>query len=383
MAQYGRCRRRLSMLIGAMLLIVPIISFQGSEVKTAEGQSECRAVEVTIFSIIVFDDEDSLTVSDNWYMDLWAYDDNAVTHPTVTGGGFGGSVEYIENFRIDGNYDLFRSNIGPFDVRPPSSGFRVDIPNRVTIDVPEGSALNIFFQGYELDIPGFGIIGPAVKDGVGIVSIRHDRSENLGIGPVQTERSNTGGYQIFYRIRCNDIFDRGQNVQPGFQPDTRFTFLDATFTDNTAQSHVAAAHIALNINGRILHIPSSTPADLGTVPMTSGVPLTFIEDPAVEFQRGDRAQISITFRDDSIRRIPAGFIGDCPGPDDIDPGFGRPPLACIPRLLSITLSNSHGSTDSNFEGVHSISTSTPIRVTDASGTTHEISLTIRYRLDVL
>jgi hypothetical protein len=312
-------------------------------------------------------------------MELWAYDDNALRRPLVYG-----DTEYIEDFkdrflRIDGNHAVYKRTLTPFDVQPGDPPYDMILSGfRVMIEVPQGSGLHILFQGYEWDLN--------VKDGVGIRSVRHDRSENLGIGPEQALPELTGGhsgYQILYTIRCLEI-GTGPRPEPFFHPDTRFTFLDATFTDNTAQSHVAAAHIALNINGRILHIPSSTPADLGTVPMTSGVPLTFIEDPAVEFQRGDRAQISITFRDDSIRRSPAGFIGDCPGADDIDPGSGgRVPLACIPRLLSITLSNSHGSTDSNFEGVHSISTSTPIRVTDVSGTTHEISLTIRYRLDVL
>jgi hypothetical protein len=46
------------MLIGAMLLIVPILSFQGSEVKTAEGQSECTRVEVSVNLLRVYDDED-------------------------------------------------------------------------------------------------------------------------------------------------------------------------------------------------------------------------------------------------------------------------------------------------------------------------------------
>jgi PKD domain len=200
MAHYDKCR--LWIMIGAMLLIFPMLYFQGGVMKKAEGQeAQCTRVMVRVLEIQVFDDEDTFTVSDDWHLELWVYDDNAVTHPTVVGGGFGGNVEYIESFRIEGNHDVFRNNVGPFNVDPSSGfGFRAVIPNRATINVPQGSGINIFFQGFEEDlVPGWPVL---IKDGVGIVSIRHDRSQNLGIGDHFDERSNTGGYEIDYRVSC-------------------------------------------------------------------------------------------------------------------------------------------------------------------------------------
>jgi hypothetical protein len=163
------------------------------------------------------------------------------------------------------------------------------------------------------------------------------------------------------------------NYDKSRSPDTRVTFLDATFIDNLDQSQIARASFSFNVNGHILPpYPSAT----GHIRMTSGVPTTFNEGPAIEIQRGDRTQIDVIFK--ALVRYPRPIVRRGEYEEGNYPDYRR-----VTRIR-IPISNSHGNTDSNFEGIHSLSTLEPFLVTTRSDrTTHEISLTIRYRIDTI
>jgi hypothetical protein len=156
-------------------------------------------------------------------------------------------------------------------------------------------------------------------------------------------------------------------------PDTRVIFLDATYTDNIDQSPLARARFSFNVNGLILPpYPSATEAPVRIT--RSGVPMTFTEGPAIEIRRGDRTEIEIgvTLRVFGVRRPPTSREEA----EVTDYSRGK--------HVEISISNSHANTDSNFEGVHSVSTRNPLQITDYSGrTSHEISLTVRYRIDTI
>jgi hypothetical protein len=125
---------RLSILIGAMLLIVPMLSFQGSEVKTAEAEAvgECRTIFVNIIYIGVWDNQD-VFYSDEWHMELYLYADTAQTHPVV----WGGSAEYLEDFKVFGNHAKDFRNIGSFSFDGRSVAYNI---LRASLTIPPGGA---------------------------------------------------------------------------------------------------------------------------------------------------------------------------------------------------------------------------------------------------
>jgi hypothetical protein len=85
-----------------MLLLVPMLSFLGIEPEIADAQgSRCMVPRVTLTEIYVSDNEEFFfDISDPWWMELYLYDDDAVTYPAV----WGGEAEYLDDFRIEGNH---------------------------------------------------------------------------------------------------------------------------------------------------------------------------------------------------------------------------------------------------------------------------------------
>lgn len=163
-----------------------------SEVEIANAQgSGCMVAKATVYQIYVYENEELFfDISDPWYMDLYLYDDDAVTYPLV----WGGDAEYLDDFRIEGNYARDLENIGGFHDGELRA---INISTEITL--PQGSGLNIFFQGTERDDPIF--------DGVGIVSVRHPPSENY-IGSHMKwpggEIDSDSSYDIHYRIDCKN-----------------------------------------------------------------------------------------------------------------------------------------------------------------------------------
>jgi hypothetical protein len=106
--------------------------------------------------------------------------------------------------------------------------------------------------------------------------------------------------------------------------------------------------------------------------MTSGVPITFTQGPFVELPVLSSVNIRVN------------LVGSI-----TDPNFGgntieedsERPRPIRPQSTTITVSNSHMITDSNFEGVHSASTRATVN--DRLGSSHEISFTITYRIESL
>jgi hypothetical protein len=161
------------------------------------------------------------------------------------------------------------------------------------------------------------------------------------------------------------------NYYKGTVPDTRVTFLDVTYFDNVDKSPLARASFSFSVNGHILsRYPSATEAPVSIT--RSGVPITFTGGQTMEIKRGDRIEIEvgISLRVFGIRRSPMS------NEEAEATDYRRY------KSVEITISNSHANTDNNFEGIHSASSHKPFLIIDYAGrTTHEISLTISYRID--
>ena len=94
--------------------------------------------------------------------------------------------------------------------------------------------------------------------------------------------------------------------------------------------------------------------------MMSGTPVTFPNGTSIDVIKGDKLQVTAAYNDLNLR------VG-----------------GMVSTTLRIVVSESFTSKDNFGEGIHTVSSRSPITGTDGEGNEHSISLTITYRVDLI